>query len=128
MIRVLIVDDAVAFATLIRHWLKACPDIELVGVARSGAEAVEEVARQRPDIVVLDHMLHDVPDGSAALAPQLRELHPGLGIVLVSAMPEARLATVAERCGADSYVSKGATADRLCEAIVTVGRRLAVPA
>jgi DNA-binding NarL/FixJ family response regulator len=129
LLRVLIVDDALAFATLIAHWLRGCPQIELIGTARSGAEAIEQVERLRPDVVVLDHLLHDVPAGSEALAPQLRAMHPDVGIVLISAMPQDRLEGIAGRCGADTYLSKGSGADRLCEAILAVGRRLeAVPA
>lgn len=122
--RVLIVDDAVAFATLISHWLKCCPEVELVGVARSGGQAVEDVARLRPDVVILDHLLYDVPEGSEALAPMLRAEHPEVGIVLVSAMPEERLGPIAARCGADAHLSKGASPDAFCAAVREIGNRV----
>lgn len=122
MFRVLIVDDALAFATLMSHWLRGCPEIELVGIARSGAEAVEQVEQLRPDVVVLDHLLHDVPAGSETLAPRLRAAHPEVGIVLISAMPEDRLEGIAQRCGADAFLSKGSEADRLCTAIVAAAQ------
>lgn len=117
MIRVLICDDAVAFATLVRHWLAGCDDVEVVGTAGSGAEALEVVETLAPDVIVLDHLLYDVPEGSVWLGPELRRRCPGLRIVLVSGMPGHQLAAVAERSQADAYVSKAAKSDDLCRAI-----------
>lgn len=117
LIRVLICDDAAAFSTLVRHWLVDCDDIEVVGVARSGAEALEMIAPLAPDVVVLDHLLYDVPEGSERLGPELRERCPGVGLVLISGMPGLQLAEIAARCGADAFLSKASTSDALCDAI-----------
>jgi DNA-binding NarL/FixJ family response regulator len=122
MVRVLICDDAVAFATLVRHWLSGRPGFEVVGTATSGSQALEGVIRLMPDVIVLDHILYDVPGGSAELVPLLRRAHPELRIVLVSGMSADRLGPIAARCGADGFVSKASTTDEICEAI-----RLAAP-
>jgi two-component system invasion response regulator UvrY len=117
MVRVLICDDAVAFATLVRHWLSRCADIEVVGTAGSGREALALVETLTPDVIVLDHLLYDIPRGSEELGPLLRERLPEVKILLVSGMPEADLAGVAERCDADGYVSKGSKPEALCDAV-----------
>jgi DNA-binding NarL/FixJ family response regulator len=117
MVRVLICDDAVAFATLVRHWLSRYPDIEVVGTAVSGSQALEGVIRLMPDVIVLDHILYDVPGGSAQLVPLLRRVHPDLGIVLVSGMSADRLEPIAAGCGAEGFVSKASTSEEICEAI-----------
>lgn len=113
----MICDDAVAFSTLVRHWLADCQDIEVVGTASSGAQALEMIGPLDPDVVVLDHVLHDVPEGAELLGPQLRERRQGVGIVLISGMPVDHLAEIAQRCGADAYLSKASTGADLAEAI-----------
>jgi DNA-binding NarL/FixJ family response regulator len=125
MVRVLICDDAVAFATLVRHWLSGCEDVEVVGSAGSGHEALSLVVTLEPDVVVLDHLLYDVPRGSEELGPMLRERRPGLAIVLVSGMPEADLADVAARCGADAFASKASKPEELCAAVRQAGGAVA---
>ena len=117
MIRVLICDDAVAFSTLVRHWLAEYEDIEVVGTASSGAQALEQIGPLAPDVIVLDHLLYDVPRGAEELGPQLRARRPSIGIVLISGMPDDELAEIAERCDADAFLSKASTSAVLCEAI-----------
>jgi DNA-binding NarL/FixJ family response regulator len=117
MIRVLICDDAVAFSRLVEYWLSDCDDIEVVGIAPSGKDALEQLAPLAPDVVVLDHLLYDMPRGSEELGPRLRERRPELRIVLISSMPTDDLAAVAARCGADAYLSKASTPEALCDAI-----------
>lgn len=117
MIRVLICDDAVAFSMIVRHWLSSCDDIDVVGIALSGAQGLEMTSSLAPDVVVLDHLLYDVPEGSERLGPELRAAQPGVGIVLVSGMPAAELAAVANRAGADTFVSKATTSHGMCEAV-----------
>jgi DNA-binding NarL/FixJ family response regulator len=124
LVRVLICDDARAFAMLVRHWLSRCPDVEVVGVAGSGEKALELVSSLTPDVIVLDHLLYDMPRGSEDLGPMLRHRLPGLGIVLVSGMPEADLAGLAARCGADAHVSKASKPDALCGAVLETARRV----
>jgi DNA-binding NarL/FixJ family response regulator len=128
LVRVLICDDARAFAVLVRHWLAGCDDVEVVGTAASGREALELVGALEPDVIVLDHLLYDVPRGSEELGPLLRERRPELGIVLVSGMPEGDLAAVAARCGADAYASKASKSEVLCAAVRTAAERVGSPA
>ena len=119
----LICDDAVAFSTLVAHWLRDCDDMEIVGVAGSGAEALDMAEPLAPDVVILDHLLYDVPEGSERLGPELRERLPDVGIVLVSGMPPDHLEGIAERAGADTFLSKASTPTELCDAVRHAARR-----
>ena len=117
---VLLCDDAVLYATLVSHWFKDDPDIEVVGHVSTGREALELVERLRPDVIVLDHML---PDGmSADLAPRLRAGNPGVAIVLVSGLMEEALYEAAEAISAEAAVSKASTRQALRAAILTSGQ------
>lgn len=114
---VLICDDAVLYATLLAHWFKDDPDIEVVGRVSTGREALELAERLGPDVVVLDHML---PDGlSVELAPRLRACAPRTSIVLVSGLTQDALLEVADAIGAQAAVTKASTRDALRAAILS---------
>jgi DNA-binding NarL/FixJ family response regulator len=67
-------DDAVLYATLVTHWFKADPEIEIIGHVSTARDALERSPDLRPDVVVLDHML---PDGCPASGSRLRAACPG---------------------------------------------------
>ncbi len=116
----LLCDDAVLYATLVAHWFKDDPDIEVVGHVSTGREALELLPRLRPDVVVLDHML---PDGmSAEVAPRLRAGNPDAAIVLVSGLMDEALHEAAEAISAEAAVSKASTRQALRAAILTSGK------
>ncbi len=116
----LLCDDAVLYATLVTHWFKDDPEIEVVGHVSTGREALELVPRLRPDVIVLDHML---PDGmSAELAPRLHAAHPGAAIVLVSGLMEDALQEAAEAISAPAAVSKASTRQAMRAAILASGK------
>src|SRR5437763_4549782 len=85
-------------------WLADADDMELVGVAETGQEAVTLAGELRPQVVLLDHLLPDAD--SSTLVTRLREAVPDVAIALVSGMPNDLLATEAERAGVESYCSK----------------------
>ncbi len=115
-VRVLICDDAVMYATLLSFWFQDDPEIEIVGHASNAGDALRRADELQPDVVLLDHML---PDGlSDDLAPRLRDRLPGVGIVLVSGLPERELAKAAEAVDARASVTKAATRERLRSAIL----------
>lgn len=58
-LRVLLVDDEPLIRKGLRHALRDVPDVEIVGECGSGVEAVEEISRQRPDLVMLDVQMPD---------------------------------------------------------------------
>ena len=115
-VTVLLCDDAVLYATLVTHWFKADPEIEIAGHVSTGREALERGPDLRPDVVVLDHML---PDGmSGEWAPRLRASLPGTAIVLISGLMEDALQEAAAAIGAQAAVTKASTRAALRAAIL----------
>lgn len=105
-IRVMIVDDAVVVRGLMSRWLGEEKDIEVVGIFRNGREAVDNVIRTKPDVVILDVEMPEL-DGLAAL-PLLLARKPDL-IVIMSSTLTRRNAEVSMRAlslGATDYVAK----------------------
>ena len=65
-IRVMLVDDAVVVRGLFARWVESEPDLDVVATLRTGREAVDQLGRVDPDVVVLDVDMPDL-DGIAAL-------------------------------------------------------------
>jgi DNA-binding NarL/FixJ family response regulator len=103
-IRVLLCEDSLGFRMLASAWLDDAADIDLVGVAETGGEAVELAVELQPEVVLLDHLLPDAD--SSTLVTRLREAAPGVAIALVSGMPNDLLAAEAQRTGVEAYCSK----------------------
>jgi two-component system chemotaxis response regulator CheB len=84
-IRVLIVDDSALMRRLLSDLLSSAPEIEIVGTARDGREAVLQAARLKPDVITLDVEMPEV-SGLEAL-PALLAVHP-VPVVMVSALTQ----------------------------------------
>ena len=80
--RVLVVDDSVVVRRLVARVIESDPTLELAGVARDGAAAVDKTAALRPDVVVLDLEM-PILDGLGALA-EIRRTQPELPIIIFS--------------------------------------------
>lgn len=115
MIRVLIVDDDFMVARIHTGFVSAVPGFEVCGVAHTGAQALSEVRRITPDLVLLDIHLPDV--GGLELLRRLREVVPELDVLVISAAREADTVRSALRGGIVHYLMKPFTrqdlADRL---------------
>jgi DNA-binding NarL/FixJ family response regulator len=103
-ITVLLCEDSLGFRMLASAWLEDADDMNLVGVAETGAEAVTLATELQPQVVLLDHLLPDAD--SSTLVSRLREAAPGIGIALVSGMPHELLAAEAQRAGVEAFCSK----------------------
>lgn len=105
-IRVMIVDDAVVVRGLMSRWLGEEKDIEVVGIFRNGREAVDNVTRTKPDVVILDVEMPEL-DGLAAL-PLLLAREPGLIVIMSSTLTRrnAEVSLKALSLGATDYVAK----------------------
>jgi DNA-binding NarL/FixJ family response regulator len=103
-ITVLLCEDSLGFRMLASAWLDDADDMELIGVAETGNEAVELASRLHPQVVLLDHLLPDAD--SSTLVSRLRDAAPGVAIALVSGMPNDMLAAEAENAGVEAYCSK----------------------
>jgi two-component system chemotaxis response regulator CheB len=105
-IRVMIVDDAVVVRGLFARWLEAEPDLEVVASLRTGREAVNQLERADPDVVVLDVDMPEL-DGIAAL-PLLLEKRRDLVVIMASTLTRrnAEISLKALSLGATDYIPK----------------------
>lgn len=108
-IRVMIVDDAVVVRGLFARWVEAEPDLEVVASLRTGREAVNQVERADPDVVVLDVDMPEL-DGIAAL-PLLLEKKRDLVVIMASTLTRrnAEISLKALSLGAADYIPKPAS-------------------
>ena len=103
-LRILLVDDHAMLLEALTHALDDETDIEIVGHARSSAEAMTAFERLTPDVVVLDQRL---PDGDGTrTARQMHALRPDARIVMLTATDDRRLRTNATAAGCVGYVTK----------------------
>lgn len=132
-LRVMIADDAVVVRGLFARWIEAEPDMALVASLRNGREAVEQIERIKPDVVILDVDMPEL-DGITAL-PQLLAKCPGVTVIMASTLTRrnAEISLRALSLGATDYIPKpssqsdvGAAPDfrrDLIEKIRHLGRR-----
>src|SRR3954471_4004987 len=105
-IRVMVVDDAVVVRGLVSRWVDAEPDLKIVASLRTGQDALDELERADPEVVLLDVEM-PVLDGIAAL-PLLLQRRANLGIIMVSTVTRrnAEVTLKALTLGAADYVPK----------------------
>lgn len=101
--RVLIADDHPLLRRSFRQDLEAA-GIEVCAEAATGAEAVHAALATRPDLCLLDVQMPE--GGGIAAAEGIRRSLPGVGIVLITALPDEDGALAAARAGADGYLTK----------------------
>src|SRR5579859_7768171 len=118
MIRVLVVDDHPIVRQGLVSVLNDEVDLEEVGEAGSGREAVSRIQRLQPDVVLLDLEMADI-DGVEAI-PQLLALRPGLGVMVFTAYDTDERVLGAVRAGARGYLLKGASSDEIARGIRSV--------
>jgi DNA-binding NarL/FixJ family response regulator len=120
--RVLVVDDAAHLRDLLTLLLDMEDDFEVVGTAADGAQAIQEAAALKPDVVLLD-LAMPVMDGLAAL-PELRQRLPEARIVIFSGFEQQALAKKALDAGADDYIEKGTSVTHLVERLRALRPRM----
>jgi DNA-binding NarL/FixJ family response regulator len=106
MIRVLIVDDHAIVRSGLAALLATTSDLEVIGEAASGTEAVHLTAELRPDVVLMDLSMPGV-DGVAATASVLAE-HPDTHVLVLTSYSDQRWILGALEAGADGYLLKNA--------------------
>lgn len=117
MVPVLLCDDAVAYGALFEHWMREA-GIGEVRQAQTGAEALVLAEQLQPRVIALDYLL---PDGtSELLLPRLRTAAPQARVLLISGLPDDKLAQVAAASGADGHVGKWATAQVMRDAVLAL--------
>jgi DNA-binding NarL/FixJ family response regulator len=119
-VRVLLVDDQALFREALATLLEVRPEIEVVGEAADGAQALDRAAGLRPDVVLMDlHM--PVLDGIAA-ARRLRVEQPDVRVLALTTFDDDEDVFAALRAGAVGYLLKDVSGDRLVEALLAASR------
>ena len=117
-IRLVLADDRARTRHALRALFGSCPDLEVVGEAADGAGAVELVARDHPDLVIMDLRM-PIIDGIQATG-RIKLHWPRVRVLILSLDAEARDAALA--AGADAFVAKGDPEDALLAAIRDLAR------
>ncbi|MGC3004256.1 response regulator transcription factor [Streptomyces sp. G35A] len=120
-IRVVVADDERMVRTALRAILSAEPDLEVVGEAATGAEAVSVVRDRRPDVVLMDVRMPEI-DGIRATEQILTGLDEPPRIVVVTTFENDSYVYDALRAGAAGFLLKRAEADALVGAVRLVAR------
>jgi two-component system, NarL family, response regulator LiaR len=114
-IRILLVDDHTVVRKGLRTFLSYDPDLEVVGEAADGSEALTKARELTPDVVVMDLLMPGM-DGIAATTAIRRELPETEVLALTSVLEDASVVG-AVRAGAIGYLLKDTQAEALCQAI-----------
>jgi DNA-binding NarL/FixJ family response regulator len=114
-IRVLVVDDHEVVRRGLRGFLDLLDDIDVVGEAADGAQAVAQADALEPDVVLMDLLMPQM-DGITAISA-IRTAHPETEIVALTSFIEEDKVTTALEAGASGYLLKDASADEVADAI-----------
>jgi NarL family two-component system response regulator LiaR len=114
-IRVILVDDHTMVRRGLATFLKVFDDLELVGEAATGEEAIQLCARLKPDVVLMDLSMPDM-DGVTATR-LIRQRFPTVQVLALTSFPEKELVQNALQAGVIGYLLKDVTANELAQAI-----------
>jgi DNA-binding NarL/FixJ family response regulator len=119
-ISVLIVDDHPVFLQGLRRILESESDIEVVGAANDGEQALDMACRLAPDVVLLDINLPSM--NGMQVTRQLKATVPAVAVILLTAYHDEDQVLHAMRAGASAYYSKDVHPDTLLDAIHQVSQ------
>jgi len=122
MISVFLVDDHELVRTGIRRLLEEAGDIQVVGEAGDGAEALKEARRLRPQVVLMDVNMPGM--GGIEATRRMVRLLLDVKVIALSVLDEEPFPARLKEAGAVGYLSKGCPAKEVIEAIRTVHRGL----
>lgn len=114
-IRVLLVDDHSVVRQGLKMFLDLDPELEIIGEAGDGLEALREIERLKPDVVLMDLLMPRM-DGIEAIT-RAREAYPEVEIIALTSVLEDKSVVGAVKAGATGYLLKNTEADELCRAI-----------
>ena len=114
-IRVVVADDHPVVRGMVRSALQQHPHFEVVGEAENGAEAIEEVKRVRPDVIVLNVTMPLVNGFQAAR--EIKKQIPETAIVILSSHADKHFVEEAKKVGVRAYVPKSKIGQALVSAL-----------
>jgi NarL family two-component system response regulator LiaR len=114
-IRVMIVDDHTMVRTGLSTFIEVKPDLEWVGEARDGQEALRVCEQARPDVILMDLVMPKM-DGIAATR-EIRDRWPEVQVIALTSFQDQARVQDALQAGALSYLMKDVSIDELADAI-----------
>ncbi|MDX1658374.1 MAG: response regulator transcription factor [Nitriliruptorales bacterium] len=124
-VRVLVVDDDVDFRMLLRVQLNLAPELEVVGVAGDGVEAIEAVKQDPPDAVAMDLLMPRM-NGFEAIE-HIKGDHPDVGIVAYTAVAGDYARRQTELLGVELVLKSGDQSELVRALLRSVGRNGSSP-
>ena len=119
-IRVLIVDDHALFRKGLELVLAAEPDLEIVGEASEGLEAIDRAAELQPDVVLMDVRMPGV--GGIEATRRIRNAQPSTRVVMLTVSEDEEDLFASVRAGATGYLLKEVSIDEVANAVRAVAR------
>lgn len=120
MIRVLIADDQELIRQSLSFVLDAQADIEMVGTASNGREAIELARKEKPDVVLMDIRMPEV-DG-VECTRLIKSAYPQIKVIILTTFDDDEYVFGALRYGASGYLLKGVSVKELADAVREVVR------
>ena len=115
-IRVLLVDDNPMFRTTVRSLFASHPDLELIGEATDGQEAIQRVGELKPAVVLMDIHLHRTMDGIAATR-LIKSRYPDVAVLGLSNDTREYVSLAMKEAGAFEVLVKDQLSDHLRDAL-----------
>jgi len=123
-IKVLIADDHVFYREGVRAFLGNSPEIEVVGEAGNGDEAITKTTELQPDVILMDLKMPGM--NGIESTRQIHEKSPKVGVLVLTMFDDDDSVFAAMRAGARGYLLKDADKDEVVRAIVAVERGEAI--
>lgn len=120
-LRVLIADDHELVRFSLRLALQKQDNIDLVGTATNGREAVDLVRQHHPDVVIIDLQM-PVMDGLSA-SSHIKNIHPDIQIVAYSSVQDPQLEVMVQTAQIDAFCEKGVPVQELIAIVNRLGHR-----
>lgn len=123
-IKVLIADDHVFYREGVRALLGNVPEVEVIGEANNGEEAIAQTSELQPDVILMDLKMPGMNGIDATR--KIHETHPKVGVLVITMFDDDDSVFAAMRAGARGYLLKDADKDEVVRAIVAVERGEAI--
>ncbi len=121
-LRVLVVDDHELTRFSLKLALSSQENIELVGLASNGQEAIEMVERHHPDVIILDLQM-PIMDGWSASA-YIKDIEPKTQIIAYSSQEEPKLKDITKTDSLDAFCKKDTATPELIRLVKELGQRV----
>ena len=121
MLRVLVVDDHELTRFSLKLALQSHNNIELVGLASNGQEAIEMVKRHHPDVIILDLQM-PVMDGLSA-STHIKTINPSTQIIAYSSVDDPQVEVMSQTARIDAFCKKDTATQDLIALVKELGQR-----